>query len=48
MGVLCQTEKHDLQSYLEFMVRIEALSRQDELAEANQIDKKLKSIKSSH
>jgi hypothetical protein len=28
-GVLRRTEKHDLQSYLEFMIRIEASSRRD-------------------
>ncbi len=40
--VLRRTEKHDLQSYLEFMIRIEASSRQ-ELAEADLIDKNAKS-----
>jgi hypothetical protein len=40
-GVLRRTEKHDLQSYLEFMIRIEALSRR-ELAEADLIDKNTK------
>ena len=28
-GVLRRTEKHDLQSYLEFMIRIEVSSRPD-------------------
>jgi hypothetical protein len=41
-GVLRRTEKHhDLQSYLEFMIRIEALNRR-ELAEADLIDKNAK------
>ena len=40
-GVLRRTEKHDLQSYLKFMIRIEASSRR-ELAEANLIDKNAK------
>jgi hypothetical protein len=40
-GVLRRTEKHDLQSYLEFMIRIEASSRR-ELAEADLIDKNAK------
>ena len=39
--VLCRTEKHDLQSYLEFMIRIEASSRR-ELATADLIDKNAK------
>ncbi len=39
--ILRRTEKHVLQSYLEFMIRIEALSRQ-ELAEADLIDKNTK------
>jgi len=43
-GVLGQTEKHNLQSYLEFMVQIEALSWW-ELTEANQIDEKTQSRK---
>jgi hypothetical protein len=37
-GVLRRTEKHDLQSYLEFMIWIETSSRR-ELAEADPIDK---------
>ena len=37
-GVLRRTVKHDLQSYLEFMIRIEASSRR-ELTEADLIDK---------
>jgi hypothetical protein len=40
-GVLRRTEKHDLQSYLKFMIRIEASSRR-ELAEADLIDKNAK------
>jgi hypothetical protein len=40
-GVLSRTEKHDLQSYLEFMIWIEASSRR-ELAEADLIDKNAK------
>ena len=40
-GVLRRTEKHDLQSYLEFMIRIEASSWR-ELAEADLIDKNTK------
>ena len=39
--VLRRTEKHDLQSYLEFMIRIKASSRR-ELAEADQINKNSK------
>ena len=39
--ILRRTEKHVLQSYLEFMIRIEASSRQ-ELAEADLIDKNTK------
>ena len=41
-GVLRRTEKHDLHSYLEFMIRIEASSRR-ELADADLIDKNSKS-----
>ncbi len=37
-GVLRRTEKHDLQSYLEFMIRIKASSWR-ELVKADQIDK---------
>ena len=40
-GVLCRTEKHDLQSYLKFMIPIEASSRR-ELAEADLIVKNIK------
>ena len=40
-GVLRRTEKHDLHSYLEFMIRIEASSRR-ELADADLIDKNSK------
>jgi len=40
-GVLCRTEKHDLQSYLKFMIRIEASSWR-ELAKADLIDKNAK------
>ena len=40
-GVISRTEKHDLQSYLEFMIRIEASSRR-ELADADLIDKNSK------
>jgi hypothetical protein len=46
-GVLRRTEKHDLQSYLKFMIRIEASSRR-ELAEAHLIDKKRQAIQSPH
>ncbi len=40
-GVLHQTEKHNLKSYIEFMVWLEASSWQG-LAEADEIDKNLK------
>jgi hypothetical protein len=40
-GVLHRTEKHDLQSYHEYMIRIEASSRR-ELAEADLIDRNAK------
>ncbi len=40
-GVLRRMEKHDLQSYLEFIIRIEASSPR-ELAEADLIDKNAK------
>ena len=40
-GVLRRMEKHDLQSYLKCMIRIEASSRQ-ELADADLIDKNTK------